>query len=423
MYYFSPCTIVLRPRFWIVALGLCLSTLASATQSKLVCSPCSVAFGTVNVGSSKSMPITFTNSGTSAITISSKIKNAAWVSPSGLTLPYTLAAGKSVAFHLVYAPQDTRAVNGTLTYQSNASNANLVLNVTGTGNATGQLVANPAARSFGSVQVGQTSTLNQTLTNQSSSNVNITKVASTGSDFSVSSISTPLSLAPNHSVTFQARFSPHAVGASTGQITVSSNAVNSTLNIGEAGTGTSSGTVSVSPATLTFGSVAVGSKKTLSGTLAATGASVTVKSASFSSSEYSLSGLTLPVTLSAGKSVSFAVTFAPQSAGTANASVSFANSASNTVVKASLQGTGTGTSGHTVTLSWKASTSTVMGYNVYRGTKAGGPYSVITSSPVASTSYVDSAVQGSTTYYYVVTSVNNSGQESTDSNQVSAAVP
>ena len=34
---------------------------------------------------------------------------------------------------------------------------------------------------------------------------------------------------------------------------------------------------------------------------------------------------------------------------------------------------------HTVSLSWAASTSTVVSYNVYRGTQSGGPYAVLNS--------------------------------------------
>jgi fibronectin type 3 domain-containing protein len=65
----------------------------------------------------------------------------------------------------------------------------------------------------------------------------------------------------------------------------------------------------------------------------------------------------------------------------------------------------------------------VAGYNVYRGTQAGGPYSVITSGPDASTSYTDNAVQAGQTYYYVVTAVDGSGNESVNSNQVQAVIP
>jgi fibronectin type 3 domain-containing protein len=76
-----------------------------------------------------------------------------------------------------------------------------------------------------------------------------------------------------------------------------------------------------------------------------------------------------------------------------------------------------------VALSWDPSTSTVVGYNIYRGTQSGGPYSLLNSSLLSSTSYTDSSVQSGTTYYYVSTAVDSSNVESSYSNQASAAIP
>lgn len=94
------------------------------------------------------------------------------------------------------------------------------------------------------------------------------------------------------------------------------------------------------------------------------------------------------------------------------------------VVNAALTGTCMAGTLHTVTLKWTASTaSNVVGYNVYRGTASGGPYTKITSTPVACSNYYDTAVQSGQTYYYVATAVDGSGTESAYSTQVQAAVP
>ena len=75
-------------------------------------------------------------------------------------------------------------------------------------------------------------------------------------------------------------------------------------------------------------------------------------------------------------------------------------------------------------LSWSPSNSPgVIGYNVYRGTVSGGPYTKINSSLISSTNYNDQAVQSGQTYYYVTTAVNNQGMESGYSNQASAIAP
>jgi hypothetical protein len=80
---------------------------------------------------------------------------------------------------------------------------------------------------------------------------------------------------------------------------------------------------------------------------------------------------------------------------------------------------------HTVALNWTASTSSnVIGYNVYRGTVSGGPYTKLTSAPVSSTNYTDVTAQGGQTYYYVATAVDNSSNESAYSSPaVPAVVP
>jgi hypothetical protein len=79
---------------------------------------------------------------------------------------------------------------------------------------------------------------------------------------------------------------------------------------------------------------------------------------------------------------------------------------------------------HSVTLNWKASTSTVAGYNVYRSTVKGRDYVRINAALVTGqTSYKDETVQSGTTYYYVTRAVDARGRESSDSNVTAAVVP
>ena len=74
-------------------------------------------------------------------------------------------------------------------------------------------------------------------------------------------------------------------------------------------------------------------------------------------------------------------------------------------------------------LSWQASTSTVTGYNVYRGAVSGGPYTKVNSSLISGTAYMDTTVQAGQTYYYVSTAVDSNNDESTYSTQATAVVP
>src|SRR5262249_1021517 len=70
-------------------------------------------------------------------------------------------------------------------------------------------------------------------------------------------------------------------------------------------------------------------------------------------------------------------------------------------------------------LNWKSSAG-VTGYSAKRLLVNGGPYSLIVSN-LAPTSYTDSNVVNGTTYYYVVSALNASG-ESTNSTEASAYV-
>lgn len=185
------------------------------------------------------------------------------------------------------------------------------------------------------------------------------------------------------------------------------------------------GTLMVSPSTMNFGNVAVGSSSALTGTLSASNGEVVVSSAAWNGSGYSVSGITFPVTVNAGKTVSYTVTFSPPSVGTSSGSISFTSNASDVALAQSFSGDGTQQAAeqHSVSLSWDPSTSAVIGYNIYRGTRSGGPYSKLNSSLLAGTSYTDAAVQAGATYYYVSTAMSSGHLESSYSDQATAVIP
>lgn len=85
--------------------------------------------------------------------------------------------------------------------------------------------------------------------------------------------------------------------------------------------------LSVAPATLRLGSVVSGSSATASGTLTATGGSITVTGATSNNTSFTVGGLSLPTTIAAGQSVPFSVTFSPQVAGSASATLTFVSDA------------------------------------------------------------------------------------------------
>ena len=210
---------------------------------------------------------------------------------------------------------------------------------------------------------------------------------------------------------------------SAGTSTVTLSATNSvgtgnatlTLTVASAG-----GLLSIAPSSTNFGNVAIGSDSIQSVVLSNSSASsITISQANVAGNEFSISGLSLPLTLAVNQNSTFSVTFTPPVTGTVTGSVSLVSNATNSPTTETLSGTGT----HVVDLSWQASTSTVAGYNVYRGTVSGGPYTKVNSSLISGTAYMDTTVQAGQTYYYVATAVDSSNDESTYSTQATAVVP
>lgn len=103
-------------------------------------------------------------------------------------------------------------------------------------------------------------------------------------------------------------------------------------------------------------------------------------------------------------------------AGTVSIAVTNSNSQTGTLASAF-------TYFHTVTLSWTESSSGVSGFNVYRSSTSGGPYTRVNSTALSGTSFTDSNVQAGQTYFYVTTAINSSNVESGYSNQAQAIVP
>ena len=132
-----------------------------------------------------------------------------------------------------------------------------------------------------------------------------------------------------------------------------------------------------------------------------------------------MSGLSLPVTISAGQSVPFTVTFSPSAAGSADGTLTFTSNAETSSTAETLTGTGTAAPTHTVNLSWNASSSSnISGYNVYRAVYSSscGPFAKVNSTLNTTTLYTDSAVNDGASYCYATTAVNTSNEESGYSN-------
>jgi len=182
----------------------------------------------------------------------------------------------------------------------------------------------PSSLSFGPQPVG---TLSQsqpvTLTNTGSETLTFSAVASTSGDFYQSN-NCPHSLSPQGSCTFSVMFTPTVAGSRSGSVNISDNAAGSPQKLPLTGTASGTGKIilTLSPASLDFGSVAVGttsSPQTVTVTNAGTVAASFVHPFGFNTAGTDCSDFQIVsqcgTSLAPNASCQVTVTFAPKASG------------------------------------------------------------------------------------------------------------
>jgi hypothetical protein len=404
-----------------MSIAVTLSVTAPQTHA-LTAAPSSLAFSAVAGGTApatQSLTIGENPSGTVAYAVSA---DQAWVA---------LSAGSGTSSSAIQVGANTSGLAAgnyaghVIVTAAGVTNSPMSVTVTlaVTAAQTNLLSVSPTSLAFGNINVGNNNPKTVTVTNSGTGSVTISSVAVVGAGLSANGIATPMTLTAGQATVLSVVFAPTVVGAVNGTVSVTSNATNSPSVISATGTGVQP-SLAASPSTLNFGSVVTGSSASQTITISNTGsAAATISQAVIAGTGYTMSGIAIPTTLAAGASTSFSVQFAPTVAATDAGSVTVTSNTPNSPTLVALNGTATATVAHSVTLSWVASTSTVVGYNIYRGSVSGGPYALLNSTPSSSLMYTDMAVTAGQTYFYVVTAVDSSGNESVVSNEVSVTIP
>jgi hypothetical protein len=389
-------------------------------------SPTSINFNSITVGSSGQQTVKLTNTGMMSMTISQAVLSGVGFSISGISTPLTLAPGQNISFSVKFAPSATGNATGSVSIKSNASASPAMIPLSGTGVAASmpQLAVTPSPVNFNSVVAGMTSSQTVKLTNTGGANLTVNATSLSGSGFSMSGLNTPLTLSTNQSTTFTMQFAPQNPGGASGSLMLNSNDPSSPTAIQLSGTGVAATfTLTPNPGSVNFGNVNLGSRSSQNVMLTNSGNSnVNISQVSATGSGFGVTGVTPPVTLMSGQAATLSVTFSPSGAGNASGNVQVVSNASSPP-NIGLSGNGVQPVAHSSTLAWTASTSAVVGYNIYRGGQSGGPYAKLNASPVAATAYTDATVQAGQTYFWVVTAVDSSATESVFSNEVTATVP
>jgi archaellum component FlaF (FlaF/FlaG flagellin family) len=392
---------------------------SAASQAQLSVSPSSVAFSNVNVGSNATQTVTLTNTGNATLNVT-----AATITGSGYTMslqPTSINAGANTTFTATFTPTTAGSASGSISITSNAPTSPTTIALSGTG-LQAQIAATPSSVAFGTVTEATTNSQPITLKNNGNTTLTFSQISVTGAGFGQTGLSTSTTIAAGSSATFNATFDPSSATAVSGSITLTTNATPSPLVISLSGTGQATTLLlSTSQTSLAFGNVLDGSSSQLTTSVTNNGnANVTISSVTAMGAGFSASGILNGTVLTPGQSVTLTVTFAPASGGpVSGASATIASNATNSPAIVSLSGTGM----HSVVLTWGASPTNGVTYNVFRGTSSGGEGTTpINPSPITSLTYTDTNVTPGTNYYYTVEAV-NSGGSSAPSNEAVADVP
>jgi len=106
---------------------------AQPPEAQLSTTPANEGFGNVNVGSTATDTITLANNGNASAAINQVSVSGNGFSMSGLSAPYTLAAGATTSFQVTFSPNSAGTYNGSVSIASNVPNSPTVVPLSGTG--------------------------------------------------------------------------------------------------------------------------------------------------------------------------------------------------------------------------------------------------------------------------------------------------
>ena len=303
------------------------------------------------------------------------------------------------------------------------------------------LSVTPGSIDFKSVTVGQTLDQTLTISNTGKAPIHISSMALSNKEFSFTGPSVPRTILPGVSLSYAIAFSPTTSGSSTASLAIGDTLATAPISVSLAGTGEKViGSAKVSPVSVNFGNTPLQITNAQNVTLENTSdVPLSISGVTVVGSGFGFSDLSPGYVLPASQKVNFQVWFRPTLKGATTGTVSILSANLASPAQLSLSGDGISSTitptpspttptaptpvQHTVSLTWNASSSTVIGYRVYRSETSGGSYNTLTGSSLNALTYADSTVASGTTYYYVVTAVDAAGNESVYSNQATAVVP
>jgi cytochrome c553 len=343
-----------------------LSGSAVNTSPAISISPMSLTFTSVVATASAPLRVTVSNTGTSALVLSSLTLGGAQASDYSLAGSSTCAAGTSVAgsgscvVDIVFKPAATGARSASLTIAHNAAGSPGSVSLAGTGTSAPVpgIALNSTALNLGQQPAGMTSAAQTvTLTNSGSAALVLGAITTTGTDAGDfvlgGTCASGASIAAQGSCTVTVAIKPLTLGAKSATLSIASNAPTGTATVSLTATSVNapSPQVGLSQPAVGFGTVTFGVKSTpRTVTLSNIGtAPLTITSITSTSSEYAVTH-NCPASLAAAASCTLSIVYTPVAANTAEAIVITTNAVSspNSIVV-----TGLGTMASMPVLAWQ----------------------------------------------------------------------
>jgi hypothetical protein len=210
-------------------------------------SPASLAFGEVNAGEPKNLPLTLRNTGEAPLTVSAAARSNARFSGVSPTVPFSVASGGRQEIVIRFLPMAAGEQSGKLVLSTNDPNrAGITVALTGTGKAlAGDARAEVSASiiEFGSIAIGQSKELTVNVNAVSVSPVTVSALSIDNARFTIVSPAAPFSVPAGRSTTVRIRFTPDSATAFRGALTITNNSTTKpTLTVALAGWGIPAGT-------------------------------------------------------------------------------------------------------------------------------------------------------------------------------------
>lgn len=314
----------------------------------------SLTFAATAVGNiSTAQSVTLSNTGTRTIHITGTQTTSDFTAASTCA---TLVSGASCILTVTFTPQSPGSRISALEISSDASTALDFISLFGTANPS-TLNFSPASLNFGTVLVGNASTLLVQVTNSGHTAATFNGVTATG-DYSVTG-DCPApgnTLAANTSCNLQVIFTPTKSGTRNGTLSVASSLSTLPLTVPLTGAGAQSH-LQVAPASLDFGSLALAASANLTITLSNTGNAPIANIVLATSGDYAITHPCAMTTLASGASCVVTLSFTPSVLGTRPGTFIIASSDTDSPTVVPLTGTGVPNGGFTLTAAGKSTAS------------------------------------------------------------------